>query len=65
MDGPIFMLSEVSQTEKDKYHDSTYMWNLVKLYKLTYVQNRYGSTDMENKHFYQRGRRGNKLGVWD
>ena len=22
------MLSEVSQTQKDKYHDITYMWNL-------------------------------------
>ena len=24
----IIILSEVSQTEKDKYHDITYMWNL-------------------------------------
>ena len=24
----IIMLSEVSQKEKDKYHDITYMWNL-------------------------------------
>ena len=23
----IIMLSEVSRTEKDKYHDDTYMWN--------------------------------------
>ena len=22
------MLNEISQTEKDKYHDSTHMWNL-------------------------------------
>ena len=28
MDLEIFMLSEVSRTEKDKYHDDTYMWNL-------------------------------------
>ena len=26
----IVILSEVSQTEKDKYHDITYMWNLKK-----------------------------------
>ena len=26
-------LSEVSQTEKDKYHDIAYMWNLNKWYK--------------------------------
>ena len=24
----VAILSEVSQTEKDKYHDITYMWNL-------------------------------------
>ena len=25
----MIMLSEVSQTEKDKYHEITYMWNLI------------------------------------
>ena len=29
----IVILSEVSQTEKDKYHDIAYMWNLNKWYK--------------------------------
>ena len=28
MDLEIIILSEVSQKEKDKYHDITYMWNL-------------------------------------
>ena len=28
MDLEIIILSEVSQSEKDKYHDITYMWNL-------------------------------------
>ena len=28
MDLEIIILGEVSQTEKDKYHDITYMWNL-------------------------------------
>ena len=26
----IIILNEVSQTEKEKYHDITYMWNLKK-----------------------------------
>ena len=30
MDLEIIILSEVSQTEKDKYHDTAYMWNLKK-----------------------------------
>ena len=28
MDLEIIILSEVNQTEKDKYHDVTYIWNL-------------------------------------
>ena len=28
MDLESIILSEVSQTEKDKYHDITYIWNL-------------------------------------
>ena len=31
MDLEIITLSEVSQTEKDKYYDITYMWNLIKM----------------------------------
>ena len=30
MDPEIIILSEVSQTEKDKYHDIACMWNLKK-----------------------------------
>ena len=33
----IVILSEVNQTEKDKYHDIAYMWNLKKWYKWTYL----------------------------
>ena len=33
MDLEIMILTEVSQAEKDKYHDITYMWNLKKKYK--------------------------------
>ena len=28
---PESILSEVSQTEKDQYHDIAYMWNLIKM----------------------------------
>ena len=48
MDLEIIILSEVSQTEKDKYHIA-YMWNLKKWYKWTYLQNRDRVTDVENK----------------
>ena len=30
MDLEIIILNEVSQTKKDKYHDTIYMWNLKK-----------------------------------
>ena len=29
MDLGIIILSEVNRTEKEKYHDITYMWNLI------------------------------------
>ena len=35
------------KSEKDKFHDTTYMWNLRKWYKWTYLQNRH--KDTENK----------------
>ena len=38
MDLEIVILSEVSQTEKNKYHGVTYMWNLKKRYKSIYLQ---------------------------
>ena len=50
MDLEIIVLSEVSQTEKDKLsYDITYMWNLKKWYKWTYLQNRNRLTDLENE----------------
>ena len=30
----IIILSEVSQTEKDKYHDITYPWNIKKIVQM-------------------------------
>ena len=48
MDLEIVILSEVSQTEKDKY-PITYMWNLKKRYKWTDLQNRNKLRDEENE----------------
>ena len=56
MDLEIIILSEVSQTEKDKCHDIPYMWNLKKMIQWTYIQNRNRPTDIKNKHGYQRGK---------
>ena len=52
MDLEIIILSEVSQTEKDKYHGNIYMWNQRKGYKLAYRQYKNGVTDVEIKHPY-------------
>ena len=49
MDLEIIRLSEVCQTEKDKYHMTSHMWNLKKWYKWTYLQNRNRLMDIENK----------------
>ena len=58
MDLEIVILSEVSQTEKDKYRMViTYMWNLKKWYKWTYLQNRNRVTDVENKLIVAKGER--------
>ena len=48
MDLEIIILSEVSQTEKVKYHSSV-EFNFKKWYKWTYLQNRNRPTDIENK----------------
>ena len=46
----MILLSEVSQTEKDKLsYDITYLWNPKKWYKWTYLQSRNRFTDTENK----------------
>ena len=55
MDLEMIILSEVSQTEKDKYHDITYMWNLKKMIQRTYLQNRNRLIDRRKTYGYQRG----------
>ena len=47
MDLEIIILSEVRK--KQIPYDITYMWNLKKGYKWTYLQNRSRITDVENK----------------
>ena len=51
MDLETIILSEISQKKTIPY-DITYIWNLKKLYKLTYLQNRNRLTGIENKHGY-------------
>ena len=48
-------------------YDITYMWNLKKWYKWTFLQNRNRLTDLENKCMVTKGERQgrDKLGVWD
>ena len=50
MDLEIIILSEVSQTGKDKHHVITLICGTSnKRYKQTYLHNRYRLTDIENK----------------
>ena len=44
------MLSRVSQIEKEKIYDITYLWNLkIYIYKWIYIQNRNTLTVIDNK----------------
>ena len=43
------MLSEVSQTEKEKHYIISHTWNFKEGYKRTYLQNRNRIMDAENK----------------
>ena len=54
MDLEITILSEVSQTEKDKYHMISHMQSLNKWYKWTYLQKRNRLTDRKPIDSYQR-----------
>ena len=50
MDLEIIILSEASQTEKDKYHMISVVCGILKKrYKGTYLQNRNRLTDLENE----------------
>ena len=49
MDLEIIILSEVSQTEKDKHHMMSHGKPKKKRYKLTYLQNKNRLTNFKNK----------------
>ena len=68
MDGPRDYHTKWNQSDKEKYHDITYLWNLKKWYKWTYLQNRNRLTDIENKVTVTKREMGggrDKLEVWD
>ena len=52
----MIILREVSQRQIP--YDFPYMWNLKKLYKQTYVQNRNRLVDIENKLMVIKGKKG-------
>ena len=64
----IIILSK-SDGERQIIYDFTYIWNLKKRYKWTYLQNRNRHTDLENKLMVTKGDSGDggrdKLGIWD
>ena len=62
MDLEIIILSEVSQSQITDY--ITDMWNFLKRYKWTYIQNRNRATDIEYKLMVTKGEGGgrDKLG---
>ena len=56
------MLSEISQSQKDKYHIISLICEILKKkkrerYKWTYLQNRNRPTDIENKLMVTQGER--------
>ena len=58
-------LSEASQAEKDKHHKTLLTCGILKnkkRYKRTYLQNRNGDTDVENKLMITRGQVGTEGG---
>ena len=69
MDLEIIILSEVSQTEKDKYHMMSYVWNLKKMIQMNlFTKQKWTYRHRRQTYGYQRGELGvwgDKLGVWD
>ena len=59
MDRPRDYYTKWSKSDRERQisYDITYMWNLKKWYKWTYLQNRNRSTDVENKLRVTQGER--------
>ena len=66
MDLDIIILSEVNQTEKDKYHDITYMRNLKEMVQLNlFPKQKQTHRHRKQTYGHQREKWGYKLGIWD
>ena len=70
MDGPRDCHTEWNKSDRERQisYDMTYMWNLRKWYKWTYLQNRNRLTDIESNLMVTKGEKlggGDKLGMWD
>ena len=69
MDGPRDYHSKWSKSDKGRQisYDITYMWNLKKWYKWTYLKSRNRLTDIENKLMVTKEERWgrDKFGIWD
>ena len=59
MNGPRDYHTKWSKSDRERQilYDITYMWNLKKWYKWTYLQNRNRLTDLENKFMVTKGER--------
>ena len=59
-DGPGDYHTKCSKSDRERQisYDITYMWNLKKWYKRTYLQNRNRLTDIESKLTVTKGERG-------
>ena len=65
MDGPRDCPTEWSKSDRERQiYDITYMWNLKKWYKWSYLQNRNRVTDIENKLMVTKGESGGGIS-WD
>ena len=69
MDGPGDYYTKWSKSDRERQisYDITYMWELNKCYKWTYLQNGNRLTDRKQTYGYQRGKAGerDKLEVWN
>ena len=63
MDFEIVIHTEWSKSDRKRQisYDITYMWNLKKWYKGTYLQNRNGVTDVKNKLMVTKGGKGGEI----
>ena len=67
VDGPRDRHTEWNQSEKQIWYINTYIWNLEKWYRWSYLQSRNKDKDIEIRHGYQGETGGEEaeLGGWD